>query len=95
MVIYIVSHPEANYHRYRRLCGINTTRAVSEFRSMGTKERTFDSLEDAQEYIASEMDESNNYRTRIPTNPQVGKEWREMRQRTLFRSEFTITVEGA
>ena len=92
---YIVSHPEPQWYRYRRLCGINTTRGVSEFNGMTTKERAFDTLESAQLYISEQCDEDNCYRTTIPTNPSYGAESTDMRYRTLRRDECKITLEGA
>lgn len=93
-ISYIVSHPKAQYHNYRRLCGINTTRGVTEYRGMGTEERAFKTLEEAQAYIDAQTDENSNFSTRIPTNPTYGAEYREMRRRTLRRDECKITVEG-
>ena len=94
-ISYIVSHPKAQWYRYRRLCGINTTRGVSEYTGMGTEERAFKTLEDAQAYVSEQCDETNSYRTRIPTNPRYGAEYSDMRWRNLRREDCTITVEGA
>jgi len=94
-ISYIVSHPEPQWYRYRRLCGINTTRGVAEFVGMGTKERAFETLEGAQSYIREQCDDNNCYRTCIPTNPRHGAEYRDMRWRTLRPTDCTITVEGA
>lgn len=92
---YIVSHPVPQWYRYRRLCGINTTRGVAEFTGMATKEVAFPTLESAQAYVSDKCDESNDCRTTIPTNPSYGAESTNMRFRTLRRDECKITLEGA
>lgn len=90
---YTVTHPEAQYHRYRSLCGINTTALTTEYRGMGTLRRSFASLEEAQQFIHAQTDPTSCYRIRIPVNPVYGAGYREMEQRTLRKDECKITVE--
>jgi len=91
-VKYVVSYKGNNWNTYRRMCGINTYRRVSEFAGFRTIRREFETLEDAQDFINKETDEKNIYRAKIPVNPQYGIESNQMTLRTLRKDEFKISV---
>ncbi len=100
---YIVTYQTPYFGRYyRKVCGINTTRGVSIFTEMREERKSFNTLKDAQAYIATILtDDHDNgyecvYRKRTVKHPErcYGRELEREDMRVLERSDITVSVEG-